>query len=117
MEKCCALIPFTADISNDCPCKSWSSDLKTFIENIEFDLIHIDEKNGVFLKIGSFYNFYKNPNETDELIQYLLYRNMFGYIKISKLYASDFNVPQNRRRVLIFGIKKDYGYIPTKIGI
>lgn len=29
-----------------------------------------------------------------------------------KLYTSDFGVPQNRRRVLIFGIRKDLGIIP-----
>lgn len=32
--------------------------------------------------------------------------------KICKLYASDFGVPQNRRRVLIFGIRKDIGILP-----
>lgn len=31
---------------------------------------------------------------------------------VSKLYASDFGVPQNRRRVLIFGIRKDLDIIP-----
>ena len=35
-------------------------------------------------------------------------------IIISKLYASDFEVPQNRRRVLIFGIHKKYNTIPTE---
>jgi DNA (cytosine-5)-methyltransferase 1 len=33
---------------------------------------------------------------------------------ISKLYASDFEVPQNRRRVLIFGIHKKYNTHPTE---
>ena len=33
-------------------------------------------------------------------------------IIICKLYASDFGVPQNRRRVLIFGIRKDLGIVP-----
>jgi len=39
-------------------------------------------------------------------------------IIISKLYASDFEVPQNRRRVIIIGIRKDIGitpYEPEKI--
>jgi len=31
---------------------------------------------------------------------------------IMKLYASDFEVPQNRRRVIIFGIRRDIGIIP-----
>ena len=33
---------------------------------------------------------------------------------ITKLYASDFEVPQNRRRVIIIGIRKDLNIIPTE---
>jgi DNA (cytosine-5)-methyltransferase 1 len=33
---------------------------------------------------------------------------------INKLYASDFEVPQNRRRVIIIGIRKDLGVFPTE---
>ena len=33
---------------------------------------------------------------------------------INKLYASDFEVPQNRRRVIIIGIRKDLQIIPTE---
>jgi DNA (cytosine-5)-methyltransferase 1 len=33
---------------------------------------------------------------------------------ITKLYASDFEVPQNRRRVIIIGIRKDLQIIPTE---
>jgi len=33
---------------------------------------------------------------------------------ICKLYASDFFVPQNRRRAIIFGIRKDLNIIPTE---
>lgn len=33
---------------------------------------------------------------------------------ICKLYASDFEVPQNRRRVIIIGIRKDLHIIPTE---
>lgn len=32
---------------------------------------------------------------------------------ICKLYASDFEVPQNRRRVIIIGVRKDLNIIPT----
>ena len=31
---------------------------------------------------------------------------------INKLYASDFEVPQNRRRTIIIGIRKDLNIIP-----
>jgi DNA (cytosine-5)-methyltransferase 1 len=34
---------------------------------------------------------------------------------LSKLYASDFHVPQNRRRVIIIGIRKDLNIIPTEL--
>ena len=33
---------------------------------------------------------------------------------ITKLYASDFEVPQNRRRVIIIGIRKDLGIFPKE---
>ena len=33
---------------------------------------------------------------------------------ICKLYASDFEVPQNRRRVIIIGVRKDLGIVPTE---
>lgn len=33
---------------------------------------------------------------------------------ITKLYASDFEVPQNRRRVIIIGIRKDLEFLPTE---
>lgn len=34
---------------------------------------------------------------------------------INKLYASDFGVPQNRRRVIIIGIRKNLNIIPKEI--
>jgi len=33
---------------------------------------------------------------------------------VSKLYASDFEVPQNRRRVIIIGVRKDLGITPVE---
>jgi DNA (cytosine-5)-methyltransferase 1 len=36
-------------------------------------------------------------------------------LKINKLYASDFEVPQNRRRVIIIGIRKDLKIKPPEI--
>lgn len=35
--------------------------------------------------------------------------------KINKLYASDFEVPQNRRRTIIIGIRKDLNIFPNEI--
>jgi DNA (cytosine-5)-methyltransferase 1 len=32
---------------------------------------------------------------------------------VTKLYASDFEVPQNRRRIIIIGVRKDLGVMPT----
>ena len=37
----------------------------------------------------------------------------YNYI-VCKLYASDFGVPQNRRRVIIIGIRKDLNILPTE---
>lgn len=37
----------------------------------------------------------------------------YNYI-ICKLYASDFGAPQNRRRVIVLGVRKDLGIIPTE---
>jgi len=52
----------------------------------------------------------QNENVID-IIMSLLTRN-YNCV-ICKLYASDFEVPQNRRRVIIFGIRKDLNIIPT----
>lgn len=41
------------------------------------------------------------------------YLSGYNFI-IMKLYASDFEVPQNRRRVIILGIRKDLGIKPTE---
>ncbi len=52
-----------------------------------------------------------NGNFVIEIIIGLLTKNY--NCTISKLYASDFEVPQNRRRVIIFGIRKDLRKLPS----
>jgi DNA (cytosine-5)-methyltransferase 1 len=47
-----------------------------------------------------------------DIVMFYLSRN-YNCI-INKLYASDFEVPQNRRRVIIIGIRKDLNIVPTE---
>ena len=48
-----------------------------------------------------------------DIIMSLLTRNYHCFI--NKLYASDFEVPQNRRRVIIVGIRNDLQIIPQEV--
>ena len=48
-----------------------------------------------------------------DIIMEQLNRNY--HCTINKLYASDFEVPQNRRRVIIIGIRKDFNILPKEI--
>ena len=52
----------------------------------------------------------ENEKVIDIILSYL--RENYTCI-ITKLYASDFEVPQNRRRTIIIGIRKDLNIIPT----
>ena len=57
----------------------------------------------------------KTDAEGNKIIDIILSRFEENYVvKICKLYASDFYVPQNRRRVIIFGIRKDLNIIPEE---
>lgn len=51
-----------------------------------------------------------NENVIDIILSYLDNYNCI----VTKLYASDFEVPQNRRRVIIIGIRKDLNIIPEE---
>jgi DNA (cytosine-5)-methyltransferase 1 len=54
----------------------------------------------------------ENGEKVIDIIMEYLNRN-YNCI-INKLYASDFEVPQNRRRVIIIGIRKDLNIIPEE---
>lgn len=51
-----------------------------------------------------------NENVIDIIKSYLTNNYV---ITVEKLYASDYGVPQNRRRVIILGLRKDLGLTPT----
>jgi len=89
-----------------------------------------DPRNSLFMEYLKYLNFFKpkmflmenvigilsmktNDNEkVIDIITNLLTKNY--NIIICKLYASDFGVPQNRRRVIIIGIRKDLKIKPSE---
>jgi len=57
----------------------------------------------------------KKTNNNEKIIDIIMeYLNKNYNCIINKLYASDFEVPQNRRRVIIIGIRKDLEIIPKE---
>ena len=59
---------------------------ETLIEHMEMNLIHLDEKHDVFLKLGKEWNTQKNIFwENEELYEYLLNKNIFHLFKIKKI--------------------------------
>ena len=54
----------------------------------------------------------ENDEKVIDIIMEQLNRNYNSII--CKLYASDFEVPQNRRRAIIIGIRKDLNIIPEE---
>jgi DNA (cytosine-5)-methyltransferase 1 len=89
-----------------------------------------DPRNSLFMEYVKYLNYY-NPKGfiMENVIGLLSMKNLKGEkvidiimeeleknynCIISKLYASDFEVPQNRRRVIIIGIRKDLNKIPTE---
>jgi len=57
----------------------------------------------------------KKTNNNEKIIDIIMeYLNKNYNCIINKLYASDFEVPQNRRRVIIIGIRKDLKIIPKE---
>ena len=88
-----------------------------------------DPRNSLFMEYVRFLNYF-NPKafimenvigilsaktiNNEKVIDIIMSNLNINYNTIiCKLYASDFNVPQNRRRVIIIGIRKDLNIIPT----
>lgn len=90
-----------------------------------------DPRNSLFMEYVKYLNYFKpsvfimenvigilsmktdNDNKVIDLIMSEL--NVNYNCIINKLYASDFEVPQNRRRVIIVGVLKKYNHKPQEI--
>ncbi len=89
-----------------------------------------DPRNSLFMEYVKYLNFYKPKAFIIENVMGILsMKTVTGEkvidiilscltkkynVRICKLYASDFEVPQNRRRVIIFGVRKDLGIEPQE---
>jgi len=89
-----------------------------------------DPRNALFMEYVKYLNFYKpkafmmenvigilskRTEMGEKVIDIIMEQFEIGYrCIVTKLCASDFEVPQNRRRVLIIGIRKDLNIVPTE---
>lgn len=89
-----------------------------------------DPRNALFMEYVKYLDYYspkafimenvigmlsKKTESGEKVIDIIMEQLSRNYCcKISKLYASDFGVPQNRRRLIIIGIRKDLRRIPTE---
>jgi hypothetical protein len=74
-------------------------DLESLIYNVELNLHTIDDNRDCFLKIGNDYNMSKNLYwENEVLYQYLLSKNIFGIMKLKKIYDM-----QKEYKITIYG--------------
>ena len=88
-----------------------------------------DPRNSLFMEYVKYINYF-NPktfimenvigilsmktDKHEKVIDIILSQLNINYnCIVTKLYASDFEVPQNRRRTIIIGIRKDLNIIPT----
>ena len=107
-------------IANAFPCQSYSLAGRRKIE---------DERNFLFEEVVKYVKFFnpksilienvigilsKKTADGSKIIDKILSNFTEYNIKVCKLYASDFGVPQNRRRVIIIGIRNDLGIIPEE---
>jgi len=89
-----------------------------------------DPRNSLFMEYVKYINYF-NPkafimenvigilsmktHKNEKVIDIILSQLNTNYnCIVTKLYASDFEVPQNRRRTIIIGIRKDLNTIPTE---
>lgn len=89
-----------------------------------------DPRSSLFMEYVKYVNYYKpkafimenvigilsmKTEKNEKVIDIILsqFENEYNTL-VSKLYASDFEVPQNRRRTIIFGIRKDLNIKPTE---
>ena len=89
-----------------------------------------DPRNSLFMEFVRYLDYYKPKafimenvmgilsmkNASNEKVINIILEELGKNYKhvVCKLYASDFEVPQNRRRVIIFGIRKDLNIEPTE---
>ena len=89
-----------------------------------------DPRNSLFMEYVKYLNFFKpkafimenvigmlskKTNDGISVISIIMEQLNNNYnCRINKLYASDFEVPQNRRRTIIIGIRKDLNIIPQE---
>ena len=87
-----------------------------------------DPRNSLFMEYVKYLNYFKpkafimenvigilsmKTEQNEKCIDIIMEQFATSYnCVINKLYASDFEVPQNRRRVIIIGIRKDLNIIP-----
>ena len=90
-----------------------------------------DPRNSLFMEFYKYITYFKprafimenvmgilsmKLNNQDKAIDIIIEKLGENYnCHINKLYASDFGVPQNRRRVIIVGVRKDLDIIPKEI--
>lgn len=88
-----------------------------------------DPRNSLFMEYVKYLNYFKpkafimenvigilskKTDNNEKIIDIILNQLNINYnCIVCKLYASDFGVPQNRRRVIIIGIRKDLNIKPT----